>query len=213
MLQHPTAPTVSRLPERLAAFALAAMALFLAAAIAVHLLRPGLDGVDAQLSVYLVGPWSALLRAGYVVLACAILALAIALYHVPPPASRSAAPLLLFAIAAPALTITAFAPMRFPGEEQRLVHLVHATTAQAAFLCTTTAMLLQAWRLRAATTWRRITPALMAWAAACFAGVWVLALVRELPRGASQKLLVLMILAWLALAALRLRRGASPPTA
>lgn len=213
MFPHPTDPPTSRLHERLAAFALAAMALFLAAAVAVHLLRPGLDGVDAQLSVYLLGPWSTLLRAGYVALACAILALAIALYRVPPQASRSAAPLLLFAIAAPALAITAFAPMHFPGEEQRLVHLVHATTAQAAFLCTTTAMLLQAWRLRAAAAWRRIAPALLAWAAACFAGVWVLALVRGLPRGGSQKLLVLMILAWLALAALRLRRGASPPGA
>lgn len=206
----PTSHAASRPRSQLASVALGGIALFFFAAVAVHLLRPALDGVHAQLSVYLVGPWSPLLRAGYVALAAGILALAIALYRVPPPASRSAAPLLLFAIAAPALAITAFAPMRFPGEDVRLVHVVHASTAQAAFLCTTAAMLLQAWRLRAAEGWRRISPALLAWAAACFGGVWVLALVRELPRGASQKLLVLMILAWLCAVALHLRRSHAP---
>ncbi len=176
---------------------MAAIVAFLIAAVAVHGLRPELDGVDAQLSVYLVGPWGGLLRAGYTALAIGILALAITLYREPAAPSRSAAPLLLFAIAAPSLVITAFAPMRFPDEEWRLAHLVHGTSAQAAFLCTTTAMVLQAWRLRFAPHWQRIAPVLLGWAVTCFAGVWVLALVRELPRGLSQKVLVLMIVAWL----------------
>lgn len=201
----------ARHPDRypaLAAIAITAVAAFIVSAIAVHLLRPGLDGAHQQLSVYLVGPWSGLLQAGYVTLGVGILSLAAALYRAPPPAARSAAPLLLFAIAAPSLAVTAFAPMRFPGEELRLVHLVHGSSAQAAFLCTTTAMVLQAWRLRHAPGWRPQAPLLLAWAAACFAGVWVLALAPGLPRGLSQKVLVAMIVAWLAGTAVRLWRDA-----
>ena len=198
----------------LAGPAFVAIATFCLAAVAVHGLRPGLDGVDAQLSVYLVGPWGWLLQTGYVALAVGILTLAIALYKEPPAPARSGAPLLLFAIAAPSLVVTALAPMRFPDEEWRLVHLIHGTSAQAAFLCTTAAMVLQAWRLRAAPAWQRVAPVLLAWAMACFAGVWVLALVRDLPRGLSQKALVLMIVAWLGMVAWRMwrrrraRRGA-----
>jgi len=199
----------------LAAIALAGVAAFALAAVAVHLLRPELDGVDAQMSVYLVGPWGALLQAGYAALAAGILALAVGLYRVPPAAARSVAPLLLFAIAAPSLVVTALAPMRFPGEALRLVHLVHGTSAQAAFLCTTAAMVLQAWRLRAAPAWRRVAPVLLGWALASFAGVWVLALVRELPRGLSQKVLVAMIVGWLGWVAWRSWRqaGAGPRNA
>lgn len=210
---HPPSPSSPVPPEAgardhpaLAAVALAGVGAFVLASVAVHLLRPGLDGVAAQMSVYLVGPWSVLLQAGYMALAVGILALAAGLYRVPPASARSAAPLLLFAIAAPSLVVTALAPMRFPGEELRLVHLVHGTSAQAAFLCTTTAMVLQAWRLRAAPAWRRVAPALLGWALACFAGVWVLALVRELPRGLSQKVLVTMIVVWMGAVALRRMR-------
>ena len=194
----------------LAAVALAGIVAFIVAGIAVHLLRPGLDAVAAQMSVYLVGPWGCLLQTGYAALAVGILALAVVLYREPPASSRSAAPMLLFAIAAPSLVVTALAPMRFPGEALRLVHLVHGSSAQAAFLCTTAAMVLQAWRLRAAPAWQRIAPALLGWALACFAGVWVLALVRELPRGLSQKLLVAMIVGWLGWAAWRCWRTQRP---
>src|SRR5699024_9799923 len=117
------APTADWRPAT-ASGALACIAAFLVSAVAVHLLRPELDGVRAQMSVYLVGPWGWLLQAGYAALAAGILALAIALYFEPPPPSRSVAPLLLFAIAAPSLVITALAPMRFPGEDLRLAHLV-----------------------------------------------------------------------------------------
>ena len=90
----------------LAALAMAAITVFVLAATTVHALRPGLDAIAAQLSVYLVGPWGWLLQAGYAALAVGILVLAIGLYRVPPVASRSAAPLLLFAIAAPSLVVT-----------------------------------------------------------------------------------------------------------
>ena len=173
---------------------------------------PELDGAHAQMSVYLIGPWGWLLQAGYIALAVGITLLAANLYRVPPATHRSAAPLLLFAIGAASLAVTALAPMRFPEEDLRLVHLVHGTSAQAAFLCTTAAMVLQALRLRHAPEWRQLVPMLLAGALACSAGVWVLALADDLPRGLSQKLLVAGIVAWLATTALqstRLNRGRS----
>lgn len=179
----------------------AAIAAFLLAAVAVHGLRPELDGVHAQMSVYLIGPWGWLLQAGYIALAVGITLLAADLYRLPPANHRSAAPLLLFAIGATSLVVTALAPMRFPEEDLRLVHLVHGTSAQAAFLCTTAAMVLQALRLRHAPEWRRLVPMLLAGALACFAGVWVLALAGDLPRGLSQKLLVAGIVGWLTVVA------------
>ena len=193
----------------LALVALAAVLCFAATALSVHGLRPELAWVDAQMSVYLVGPWAGMLRAGYVALAIGILTLGIGLYREPPHPRRSAAPLLMFAVAAASLVVTAFAPMRFPDEEQRLVHLVHGTSAQAAFLCATTGMSLQAWRLRQAHDWQRIAPVLLGWALACFTGVWVLALFRDLPRGLSQKALVAAIVLWFGFVAWRLWREAS----
>lgn len=189
------------IPPRAPALSIASITMFLAAAVAVHGLRPELDGVQAQLSAYLVGPFGWLLQAGYVALAVGITLLAVDLNRVPPAPHRSAAPALLFAIGAVALVVTALAPMRFPNEDLRLVHLVHSTSAQAAFLFTTAAMVLQAWRLRHAPAWQRLAPTLLAGALACFAGVWVLALASDLPRGLSQKVLVAGIVVWLTLAA------------
>lgn len=132
-----------------------------------------------------------------------------------PPAARSGAPLLLFAIAAPALVVTAYAPMRFPWEDQRLEHVVHGITVQTAFLCATTGMVLQSLRLRHDPAWRGLARLALAWAVLCVLGVWALALLADLPRGLAQKALVAAIVAWLVAVALGLyrttRRHAMPP--
>jgi hypothetical protein len=197
-------------PQTLARLALATMAVFIAAAVSVHLLRPELDWVHAQMSVYLLGPWGWVLRTAYVALAAGMLALAGGLHRALPPGARSGAALLLFAIAAPALAVTAYAPMRFPWEDQRLEHLVHGITAQTAFLCATTGMVLQALRLRLDPAWQRFARLALPWAVLCFLGVWALALLADLPRGLSQKALVAAIVAWLVMVSLRLHQTTRP---
>ncbi|WP_158636441.1 DUF998 domain-containing protein [Luteimonas marina] len=199
------APRLSPLWPRLA---LAGIACFLVAATALHLLRPELDPVDSQMSLYLIGAWGPLLQGAYVMLGIAMTGLAIGLYRGMPPAARSAAPLLMFALGGLSLAITAYAWMDLPGLDATMEGLVHGISAQGAFLFATTGLVLQALRLRLDPHWRRHVRWLLPWAIACFAAIWVLALWRELPRGLAQKAVIAMIVGWLAAVAMLLGRQA-----
>ncbi|MCA0392788.1 MAG: hypothetical protein LCH70_01490 [Proteobacteria bacterium] len=69
--------------------------------------------------------------------------------------------------------------------------------------------MLQALRFRRDARWREAARWLLPWALACFAAVWVLALWREAPRGLAQKLVIALIVGWLAaVVGLLWRRGA-----
>lgn len=187
------------------ALAAAGLACFLAAALALHLLRPELDPVASQMSLYLIGPWGGLLQAAYVALSVAMVGLAWDARRSIDPAARSAAPLLMFVLAGLCLSTTAYAGMDLPGAGPSLEGLVHGISAQGAFLFATTAMVLQAIGLRRDRHWRAQARWLLAWALACFAAIWVLALWRDLPRGLAQKAVIALIVGWLAaVAALRL---------
>ncbi|MCW5581876.1 MAG: DUF998 domain-containing protein [Luteimonas sp.] len=185
----------SRVWPRLAA---AGIAGFLSAALALHLLRPELDAVDSQMSLYLVGAWGPLLQAAYAALSVAMIGLAIGLYRTLSPEARSAAPLLLFVLGGLSLTTTAYAWMDLPGIDASMEGLVHGISAQGAFLFASTGIVLQALRLRRDPAWRESARWLLPWALACFAAIWVLALWREAPRGLAQKLVIALIVGWLA---------------
>ena len=186
-------------------FALAGLAAFVLAACALHLRRGDLDAVAHPMSLYLIGDWGAGLQAAYVALGLAMVGLGWGLYRSLAAPARSAAPLLLFALAAASLSTTAYAGMDLPGVDASLEGLVHALSAQAAFLFATTALVLQALRFRHDPAWRRDARWLLPWALACFGAIWVLALGRELPRGLAQKAVIAMIVGWLGTVALRLR--------
>src|SRR5690606_37907749 len=124
--------------------ALAGLATFVLAAIALHLLRPDLDPVERQMSLYLIGDWGPLLQAAYVALGVAMTGLAWGVYRAQPPGARSAAPLLMFALGGASLATTACAWMDMPGVDPTMEGLVHGISAQAAFLFATTAIVLQA---------------------------------------------------------------------
>ena len=102
---------------------------------------------------------------------------------------------------------TALAPTDTWNHPPTLHGYVHGVAAQSAFLCTATAMLLQAWRLRGDTRWRCWFRPAFAYAALCFVLLWVQAFWRTLPRGLSQKALIVLMLGWLIAAAWRLLRG------
>lgn len=178
--------------------AAAGIAWFVAAAIALHLLRPELDPVHSQMSRYLVGDWGPLLQSAYAALGVAMVFLAIGLYRTMPPPARSAAPVLLFTLGAVSLTVTAYAAMDLPGVDASLEGFIHGITAQGAFLFATSALVLQALRFRHDSRWRRHARWLLPWAVACFAAIWVLALWRDAPRGLAQKTVIAMIVGWLA---------------
>ena len=177
---------------------IAGIAWFVLAAIALHALRPDLDAIDSQMSLYLIGAWGPLLQSAYAALGVAMIGLAVGSYRSMPPSARSAAPGLLFVLAGISLTVTAYAWMDMPGVDASLEGLVHGVSAQGAFLFATTAIVLQALRFRLDPAWRRHIPWLLPWAVACFAAIWVLALWRDAPRGLAQKTVIAMIVGWLA---------------
>lgn len=192
------------------AVALAGIACFIAAAVALHLLRADLDALDSQMSLYLIGDWGPLLQAAYVALSVAMIGLAIGLYRSMDASARSAAPLLCFVLGGLSLSTTAYAWMDLPGVDASLEGLVHGITAQGAFLFATTALVLQALRFRRDAHWRGHARWLLPWAIACFAAVWVLASWRDLPRGLAQKGVIAMIVGWLAATTVLLWRKLRP---
>lgn len=204
----------SAAPRRLGTAALAGVSFFAVVCAAAQFVRSDLDWMRAPLSFYLVDPHGGWVQAAYVALAAALVSLGWGWYLGLRREARSAAPLLLFASAGLALSVTAFAETGRPGQPPVFEAFVHGVAAQAAFLCLTVAMLLQAWRLRGDPRWRHRFAAAFVLAAVAFAGMWVLALWRDAPRGLLQKVEIVVILSWLGLAAHWLRRGAisaSPP--
>lgn len=170
-------------------------------------LRMDLDWVRAPLSFYLVGPYGLWLQAAYVALAVALATLGAGFYGAATPTWRSVVSLLLFVIGALALAVTALAETdKGGGAELTTAAMVHAISAPLAFLGTTLGMLVQSWSFRADPRWRRHFALAFGLAVFCFAALWIHALWRELPRGLSQKAVIVGILLWLGLAATWLRR-------
>lgn len=187
--------------------ALAGTAAFASACVAWQFIRSDLDWVHAPMSFYLLGAAGWGLQAAYGGLAAAVAALGSGYYRALPPEARSAAPLLLFGMAAVALVVTALARSNLPDAVPTLQGWVHGTAASTAFLTMTTGMLLQSWRLREAEAWAPRWKPAFALAMVCFLAMWLLALLRDIPRGAGQKVVIALIVAWLGLAAHWLRRA------
>lgn len=180
---------------------------FAAVATALQGVRVDLDWVRAPLSFYLVGPHAWWLQAAYIALAIALAMLGAGYYGASPGTSRRTLPMVLFVVGALALGVTALAETDLGrGRVRTTAAYVHAIAAPIAFLGTTLGMLAQSWRFRADPRWQRHFAMAFGLAMFCFVALWVHALWRELPRGLSQKVVIVAILVWLALAAHWLRR-------
>jgi hypothetical protein len=193
----------------LACFALATIVLFTLVCGAVQFLRPDLDPLRAPLSFYLTGDYGALVRAVYDALAAGLVAFGGAAYRASNPSRRSAAPLLLFVVAGFALVPVAVTELLATdgGAHAPFARYLHGVAAETTFVCVTVAMLLQSlwWRRDAAFVEGRVARIVLAFAA--FAMLWVNALLRIGPAGLMQKVLIALILAWLALAAWQTQRA------
>lgn len=193
--------------RRLGAIALIGVTAFAITCGVVQLLRGDYDWLRVPLSFYVLGRYGRLVQAGYFVLACGLVALGIGWYGALDRTARSAAPTLLFVLAAVALCVTAAEFTDVPGRPPTLHGVVHAIAANATFLCITVAMLLQSWRLRGDPRWRARFHSAFALAAIAFVALWIDALVKGLPRGLSEKVVIALILLWLWRASWWLLRG------
>ena len=186
-------------PRQWGAVAGIALTGFLLAAVTLQFVRVDLDWQRATLSRYLMGPYGLLLRTMYCVLGLAIIGLALGLYAGLQRSARSAAPALLFVLAAFSLATVSIGDSYLPALAPDLHRFVHATAAQTAFLCVTTAMLLQAWRFRGDPGWRMRFPRAFAFAVLCFLLLWLHVLWPPAAGGGVQKLIILLVVLWLAL--------------
>jgi hypothetical protein len=181
----------------LAGFAGATVVLFTLVCGVVQFLRSDLDPLRAQLSFYLTGDYGSLVRAVYYALGAGLAGLGASAYRASDPARRSAAPLLLFAIAGIALVPVAVTELFAidGGKHAPLARYVHGVAAETTFLCVTVAMLLQSLWWRRDPAFARGRVARIVLAAAAFAMLWVQALAHAGPAGLMQKILIMLILA------------------
>lgn len=189
--------------------ALAGVLAFASVAVALQFFRVDLDWVRAPLSFYLIGPHGPWLQAAYMALAVTLGAVGIGYHGAMAPSARSRLATALFVLGALALAVTALAETdRGGGRALTVAAQVHAIAAPLAFLGSTLGMLVLSWSLRRDPSWRRRFALAFGLALFCFVALWIHALWRELPRGLSQKVVIVAILAWLALASSWLRRVA-----
>ncbi|MBO9718089.1 MAG: DUF998 domain-containing protein [Pseudoxanthomonas sp.] len=200
-------PTRASTPAaRGAGFAFALVILFCVAALAVQVLRTEYDWWQAPLSFYLSGAHGAWLRAAYYGLALASLLLAAGLQRTLAPAARYTLVPVLLGGGAIALAVTATWPGPTPGHPVSDAGMaIHGISAIASFLLVGTAMLLQSTSLHRDPHWRAIARPLLLLATLAFAGLWLHALWKALPRGGSQKAVIALYVAWLGVVAWRLR--------
>lgn len=192
-----TSHTEDRVVRMLGATALTGVAVFAFACGAAQILRTDYSVLHTPLSFYLLGSYGDVVEVSYFVLAVGLVALGIGWYLVLEYGARSAAPLLMFVFGAIALGVTAAEFTDVPERPPTLHGFLHIQAAGAAFICVTVAMLLQAWRLRGDPRWRPHFKSAFALAAVTFAALWIYALVKPIPRGLAEKVVVVLILAWL----------------
>lgn len=184
----------------------AAAAAFAAIAAILQVARRDLDPVAMPLSAYLRGPGGAWLRGAYDLMAVALAGLAYGGHRAMPVRSRSGLASALFLVAALALPVVACTVLFESTPSENLARFVHGEAAQMTFLCLVVGMVLWSSRWRGATG--RSAGLVLAWLA--FVQMWVLALWKGLPPGATQKLLIVLILLWLAWAGRQLAWAARP---
>lgn len=192
---------------RLGAIASVGIVAFVVVCLAVQFARTDLDWTAAPLSVYLVGSYGALVKTAYVALGAALVALGLGFRaaRVRDGAWIAAA---LFALGGIALVLTAFAESATRSGSPSLSARIHGIAATTAFLSVTLAMLRQSPCVRRDPSWSGDVTAALPLAVLAFLALLAHAVFRVGPRGAGQKAVIVLILAWLALGAWGLaRRG------
>jgi len=173
-------------------------------------LRTDLDPLVTPLSAYLTGPGGEYVRAAYYLMALGLLGLAWASYFATSAAQRSALAAILFATAGIALAPVAITALFAHTPNEEAARFLHHIAALITFMCLCFGMPLLSMR------WRRdprlrggSAGVVLAWAA--FVWLWVYVIYHGLPSGTMQKVLIVLILAWLGWTARQLLRASRSP--
>jgi hypothetical protein len=205
----------ARANHHVALFSLLSLAFFVLTAGVLQAVRSELDPLQHTLSHYLVGPGGRWLCAAYVLQGAAIMLLGLRLARQAPGAHASFGwlPALLFVFCGLGLAGVAIVDLLLPSCDPAApgwYHHMFATVAIGGALC---GQLVQSMRFVHSPGWLAASRP-----AAALAALSVLLVVMHLslpgwPRGLGQKLLILSILAWLALASTALLQRRALPAA
>ncbi len=175
-----------------------ALAYFFAASLVLQFTRGDYDWIGAPLSFYLIGPGSGWLILGFFALGAGILGVGLGLHASVQVTPLRLISLCLFVVAALATCVVALIQTDLPGGPNPTLHgMLHYAAATLAFLSVTLAMLTQSWCLRGDAQWRRYFHKAFGLAVLTFVCLAVYALWRELPRGVSEKVVIMLIVLWL----------------
>lgn len=200
-----TAELLPRAARPAAYLMIAAVVTFAAVCGAAQFWRTDLDPIAMPLSLYLTGPGGFYVRRVYDLMGLALVGFAVGSYGATSAPLRSVLALVLFALAGLLLPMVAATELLIGTAHEAAAALVHGLAAQATFLTLSFGMLLLSsrWRRDARFQKNRFTGLTLAWLATV--ALWLQALMRDLPHGLMQKLLIVLILLWLGWAALQLR--------
>lgn len=197
----------ARTVRALGAVALLGVATFAAVCTAAQFLRTDYNWLGVPLSFYVIGPYGGAVQASYFALAPGLAALGAGWSLALGRKVENAVPLVLFVLSAIALGVTAVKITDVPGGPHTLHGRIHVLAAMATFLSVTVAMLLQSWRLRRDPRWHPRFLSAFPLACIAFIALWADALVKAIPRGLGEKVVIALILLWLWRAAWWLVRG------
>ncbi|GLQ94819.1 DUF998 domain-containing protein [Dyella acidisoli] len=186
---------------------IAAVIAFAAVCGAAQYWRTDLDPIAVPLSIYLTGPGGAYVRLTYYLMGVALIVFAVPAYRATAAPLRSALALVLFAIPGLLLPVVAATELFKGTSHEDLAALIHGLAAQSTFLTLSFGMLLLSsrWRRDPRLGVSRYPGLLLAWLATV--ALWLQVLMRNLPHGLMQKLLIVLILLWLSWAARQLLRS------
>lgn len=185
---------------------LLAVVIFAAVCGAAQFWRSDLDPIAVPLSIYLTGQGGAYVRLAYYLMGVALIFFAADAYRATTPALRSVLASALFALPGLLLPVVAASELLKGSAYENQAALVHGLAAQATFLMLSFGMLLLAsrWRRDPRLGASRFAGVTVAWLATIV--LWLQVFLRQLPHGLMQKLAIVLILLWLAWAALQLLR-------
>ncbi|GGA43941.1 DUF998 domain-containing protein [Dyella nitratireducens] len=172
--------------------------------------RTDLDPIAVPLSIYLTGPGGAYVRMTYYLMGIALIFFAVSSYRATAVPLRSGLALVLFAVPGLLLPIVAATELFKDTPYEGQAALIHGLAAQSTFLTLSFGMLLLSsrWRRDPRLRASRYLGVSLAWLATAI--LWLQTFMRTLPHGLMQKLLIVLILLWLAWAARQLLRAARP---
>lgn len=202
---------VARQVSALTLVALVGVTYFAVAVVVLHPLRPDFDPARRFISEFAIGPYSGVMAAAFFALAAGSLALALAFWRAAEVRSRLGSALL--AIFGAAILIDGIFPvdLQYTGQPKTTAGTIHDQSSLLAFLSVMAAMLVLSYRLRRRWPSWYVAAMVLAVAAVVEFCVLYLAIGAGWP-GWPQRVYAATIVAWLLLAAARLRRDASGAT-